>query len=57
MQAKKKTEKKHQTFHHQQASYLVELQPRVTQFKLSLPRALQFGPSPDASQKKYEKKN
>jgi hypothetical protein len=38
-QAKIKNEIKHQTFYHHRASYLVELQPKVTQFKLLLPRA------------------
>jgi hypothetical protein len=39
MQAKRKMKKKNQTFHTHWASYQVQIQPRVTHFKLSLPRA------------------
>jgi hypothetical protein len=39
MQAKKKMKEKNQTFHNHKASCLVQLQSKVTKFKLSLPRA------------------
>jgi hypothetical protein len=38
-QGKKEIEKESQTFHTHKASCLVQLQPRVTKFKLSLSRA------------------
>jgi hypothetical protein len=55
MLAKKAMMKKKQTFLVHSASCLVQLQARVTKFKLSLPRASQSGPSFDARQKENEK--
>jgi hypothetical protein len=55
MQAKKH-EKENQVFHNYRVSYLVQLRPRVTKFKLVLPSASFSGPGLDVGQKKMKKK-
>jgi hypothetical protein len=59
MQVKKKTQKKIKllTLTRPAANSQLQLQARVSKFKLSLPRTSKTSPSLDASQKKYEKKN
>jgi hypothetical protein len=56
MQVKKKTKKGIQTSHIPRASCQLQLQGRVSKFKLSLTRASDSGPSLDASQKENKKR-
>jgi hypothetical protein len=57
MQVKNKKTKKIQTSHIHRASSQLQLQARLSKFKLSLTRASNSYPSLDASQEKKVKKN